>query len=577
MKHRRSVLSLLLCLGALTSAGMPSLSQQATDTQQKQEEPSGAFTASVNVHLVNVDVYVTDKKGNPITGLSADDFQLFEDGHPVKVTNFYAVTDGHPAQEATTAPEPEAAPVAPAPAPTPTPTPQEALPEEQRLWLIVYIDNYNTAPLNRNRIFRDLRQYLYQNVTPRDRVMLVSYNRTLNVQQSFTGDPQAIGRALLSLQSHAGKSSSYAQDRKDLMREIEDANSAAEVRGRVTQFARSIRNDMLFTIDAMRQMVDSLAGLPGRKVLLYVSDGLPLTPAKDLFYAMQRKFSDQTALSSAMEFDTSRNFKELAQAANANRVSFYTIDATGLVLSTGIAAENKGGSYEDDMRSSTEALAQTNEQDSIRLIAERTGGKAIVNTNDIGPGLEEMGRALNNYYSLGYSPVHPGDGRYHRIEVKVDRKDAELRYREGYRDRSETDRMADRVRASLRYGSEDNPLAVLIDPGTPTPHGDGTFVVPVAIKVPLDKITLIPQGDYHTGSLSIYFSAMDTDGDLSDVRHVRLPIQIPNDDMEKALKQVYGYHVELLLRSGRQRVAVAVADEFGGQEAFVGKTLSIAR
>ena len=103
-----------------------------------------------------------------------------------------------------------------------------------------------------------------------------------------------------------------------------------------------------------------------------------------------------------------------------------------------------------------------------------------------------MGEDLRNYYSLGYSPAHSGDGRYHKVEVKMKNKDWVVRHREGYRDKTAEARMADGVMSSLFFDVESNPLGIVVQRGRETRRDDGHFVVPIEVKIPIGKLVLVP-------------------------------------------------------------------------------------
>jgi hypothetical protein len=104
-------------------------------------------------------VFVTDKKGEPVRGLKQEDFQIFEDGHPVAISNFYSVDDSGKPRTAALLPPPVPGAAKPPGVEEPPP-----VPEEQRLYLIVYVDNFNIKPFNRNRVFRRIREFLDYNV-----------------------------------------------------------------------------------------------------------------------------------------------------------------------------------------------------------------------------------------------------------------------------------------------------------------------------------------------------------------------------------------------------------------------------
>lgn len=541
----------------------------ATALAQEESQPAGAFVETVDVSVVNVDVYVTDRQGNPVTGLTRGDFELRVDGKPESITNFYAVTG-----DIETASSHDETPVEPQPKPTPQgpptrPTEPEETPESQRLWMVIYVDNTNLDPLNRNRVFRQLREFLNDTVDPTDQIMVISYERTLNLRQPFTSDPQAVARTLLDLETTSGRSSAGAGDREEILRSIDEAQTANEVNLQIRQHAESIRNDMLFTIDALSETVRSLAGLPGRKALLYLSNGVPMTPGSDLFYAQHQKFRDGSALAREVEFNLSRRFQEVTNLANANRVAFYTLDAAGLEVGAGMDAEYRGRSVSADWHSSVRAAHQANMDDPLRFMAQRTGGMAILNTNDVGPGLEKVAAGFDSYYSLGFSRNMTVDGRYHEIKVRVKRKGLTVRHREGFREKNADTRMKEAVEAALHFGRKSNPLGIQISLSSTQETEGEQRRLPLVVRIPLGELLLVPQGDRHIGRVAVYFSALDNDGNLAPVQSVLIPIEIPDAELEEALQKVWPVRQELLLRAGRQTVAIAVRDELANRASVV--------
>ncbi|MGE5233016.1 MAG: VWA domain-containing protein, partial [Acidobacteriota bacterium] len=381
-------------LVALLLSSLPAPAQ----TQPTPSKEEGYFEA-VNVTVVNVDVYVTDKSGNRVRGLSPADFELFEDGRPVQISNFYVVENGKPVAEPTEPPAPQATPSPAAVAAAPP-----MRPEEQQLSLVIYIDNFNLKPFDRNRVFRELRQFLTQNVKQGDRVMLVTYDRERHVRVPFTTDLSAVAAATFDLEKISAQGVHQESDRRGLLDDIDRANSLNEVYSQVRTYAESQYNDLSFTTSALRDFVTSLAGLPGRKALLYVSDGLQIRAGEDLYYALQDKFKEQVSLLEAQTYDLSRTFQELAAEANANRVTFYTIDAAGLRVSSAASAETNSprSPYVDQVYTS-------NLQAPLQMMAEQTGGLAVLNANNVLPALQKIAIDFDTYYSLGYTPSHAGD------------------------------------------------------------------------------------------------------------------------------------------------------------------------
>ena len=142
------------------------------------QEQEGAFIETMDVNLVNVDVYVTDKKGKRVQGLTAEDFEIFEDGRPVTITNFYAMAEGRPAVETVPTMERPEVDLPPSQPEAAAPT----IPDEQRLHLIVYIDNLHIRPFNRNKVLSQVRTFLRTKMKQDSQTMLVTFERALKVR-----------------------------------------------------------------------------------------------------------------------------------------------------------------------------------------------------------------------------------------------------------------------------------------------------------------------------------------------------------------------------------------------------------
>ena len=579
MKSSQRLIALSLALGLGCGAALAQIRKpgQPLPAEPQSSEP---FADTVNVSVVNVDVYVTDKQGNPVTGLTKDDFELFENKRPVEVTNFYAVSNGKTVAQ----PEPPPPVVAAGEPAAPTPPPQPSLdsvrtPEDQRLRLIVYIANFNLRPFNRNRVMRDLRVFLGQKLGRDDQVMLATFDRELHIRRTFTSDPSVIAAALTELEKISAQGVHADSERRDVLERIEESRSIVEAESYARTYAESTYNDLSFSIDGLKKLADSLAGMPGRKAVVYVSDGLPMIAGQDVFYAIQNKYGEQsTSVTKTLQFDVSRRLNELAAQANANRTTFYTIDAAGLRVYESTTAEVRGHATGAGMTQIVESVRFSNLQSTLQLMAEKTGGMAVINTNTFMPALERMARDFNSYYSLGYTPSHFGDGRYYRIEVKVKgRKDLTVRHREGYRDKSVEARMNDGTIAALNFSFDENPLGVSLSFGLPKRRDDGFFLVPVEVKIPLGKLVLVPreQTQSEDARVRLFIAAIDSNGSTSDVQNLPLPISVPKADVAAAQNKHYTYSVNLLMRSGEQRVAVGVRDDIAAQASFVSRGLSV--
>ena len=481
-------------------------------------------------------------------------------GRPVKISNFYAIEGRQPVAETA---------ASSLSVDTPLPERLELLPEDEQLHLVVYVDNFNIRPFNRNRTFRRLREFLTKKLQRGDRVMLVTFDRSLKYRHPFTSNPDLVASALFDLEKLTGHALHYDSEHRDVMRAIVETDELSRVSHRVTQFAESRFNDMTFALEGLREIVDSLAGVSGRKALLYVSDGIPMTPGEDLFHALQHKYQDTGVLSRMRDFDLSRRFTLLTDAANTNQVTIYTIDAAGLRVAFSGTAEQ--GRYGDTpgLWQVVESMKVHNLQGPLLFMAERTGGTAIYNTNDAGDGLTRVATDFGTYYSLGYLPGHSGDGRFHKIKVKTKRKGLRVRHRHGYRDKPLPARMADSTLSTLRYGFDRNPLGIALRLGGQEAHERGNYLVDLVVTIPIGNLTLVPQREFHEARVKLFVAAMDEEGSMADVQEELVPIRIPLDELEQARGVNFNYSMRLLMRPGGHRIAVGIRDQIGSETSFI--------
>ena len=532
---------------------------------QEVDPLAGLFTDSVRVEVVNVEVFVTDKQGKPVTGISRDEFELRVDGEPMEISNFYAREGRARRPRRTPAPPPSAA-AEPPPAVAAGPS------VDQQLLLVIYVDNGNLRPLTRNKAFRYLRLFMLRSFGADDRFMVVSYDRSLKERQALTSDPQAVISALIEMEELNGYRLQADLERRDILSEIYDSRSPGEVSSLASVYADSVLHDVNNSIDALKRLVDSLAGVPGRKAVLYVSDGLAMRAGADVFTAMAEHFRLPQEEMRALNYDVSRRFETLASQANANRVVIYSVDASGLRphgnADVTVYKAGRGGNVE--------STHVANLQDPLFLMANETGGQVIANTNMYQPLLERIGEDFRSYYSLGFVSQTVGSGRYHTIEVKLrDRRDLQVRHREGYRDKPAEQRMTESVEAALRFGVEDNPLGVSVEFGERTRNDRQLFKVPMTVRIPMSKLVFFPVEQSHRSQVQLFISARSEGGETSSVEQIPHPIVIPAAQMDRALVSDYQLRHTMLMRPGKQLVAVGVRDEIGAVSSIVLQTLEV--
>ncbi len=523
------------------------------------------FFESLAVHVVNVDVVVTGRDGRPVHGLTADDFEVSEDGRPVPLTNFAEVGAATPAVRPT-------APARPAPRP-PTAAAEVEAAAAERLHLVVYVDNLFLSPFRRNQALRGVKRFLATELRPGDRVMVVSFDHSLSIEQTFTADPALAQDALDRLERVHALGEESATERRRVVDRIDKANGASEAASAADFYARGLYDDARHSVNALGELISSLGGLVGRKALVYVSEGLPMAAGEDLFNRVDDRFGrSTTGMLTSHRYLLRSELHELVAKANANRVTFYPIDAAGGGPRDSISAEHGGsaGSTVD-----LDFIHDANRQEPLLALAEGTGGRASLNTANVDGALAAMEADLTSYYSLGYTPAHQGDGRYHDISVRVKRRGVTVRHRLGYRDKTLESEVGDGTLAALFYGVGVNPLGVEVRFGTPESDGKGTWRLPLEVLIPIGRVTLVPTADGHRGRLRVSVAVMDGDGETSTPVQEPFPLAVPDADLETARGQVFTYAAELRMEAGTHQVAVGVTDEVGGDSSFLRRPVRI--
>jgi VWFA-related protein len=567
-----------------------------------------SFGETVDVDVVNVDVFVTDKNGHRVTGLKKGDFELQEDGRAAGVSNFAEITPA--ARPAVPAAPPATLSAQGLSAPA---APPEAAPDPQRqLSLVVFVDNLHIRPQNRTRAVDQIRKFLARSVRPGDRVLIASYDNNLHVRRSFTGDPAEIDATLREIerlptygqQEDAARRTAYQsmveldamiKCSKDMIRPVE-------------AYADQMRGEAVRTLAALTVVINSLSGVPGHRALLFVSDGISVNPGEELYQAASElcdgstngtktstgdlvplaerkgemgdggveavRWDPRTAPIDARKHSLVDRFQKLAAHASSNRVTFYTLQASGL---EGFATADAGGELNE--RGLAVGVVQqiqlNNLKSSLTELAVDTGGRAMLDVNDFLPELARMQEDFESYYSLGYTPGHAGDGKDHRIEVKVKKPGLQVRYRQTYRDKPLLEKLADRTLAALFHGFEENPLEVQIEIGDPSPAEDGQYAVPVRLRIPLFKLAILNQQESYQGKLRLLVATRDDKGGASSVRQVEVPLNIPRKEVLSALGQYYLYTLTLKMQPGAQHVAVAVRDELAAATSYLTRPVQV--
>jgi VWFA-related protein len=410
---RRLIVALALVVLSLT----PGSAQQQSAPPQGDQPQQPVFRAGIN--FVRVDVIATDRQDRPITDLTQADFEVFEDDQRQAIEQFRLIrVDGN------------LRPGDPVPRAIRTPGDEEAeLSREDARVFVFFLDDYHVRRSNSIRVREMLARFIQTQLRPRD-IVGIMYPMSPLDALGFTYDHDASARALMRFE---GRKYDYAPRNPIEEQYVRQRLSADQI--------EQIRNQV--TMTALQGLSTRLGGLrEGRKSIIFVSEGftalLPpqlrssdgsLPPGLTNPNARNSGAGENNPREEAATFfaqaEVERRMREVFTAANRNNASIYTVDPRGLTGSEFGIDENVGPRQDN----STLRWSQS----SLRWLAEETDGRAIVSTNDMTPGLNQMVQDSSFYYLIGYNSTQaPTDGRFHEIRVRVRRPGVELRARRGY-------------------------------------------------------------------------------------------------------------------------------------------------
>ena len=424
-RARQAASLLLLALVPLLAAGGQAQQQEAqqqqqqpepTQPQQPPEEQQQPPIFRADINFVRVDIIVTDRDGNPVTDLEADDFEVFEDGTPQTIESFRLI-------RITGIPEPGAEPARPIR--NAFDVEREAAREDVRVFAI-FLDDYHVRRGNDVRLREALVNFIQTQLAPTDMVAIM-YPLTPLDGVRPTRNHEAIVSELARFE---GRKYEY-----EARNEFERRYSHYP-----TSTVERVRNDV--SLSALKALVTHLGGLrEGRKALILVSEGYTnyLPPqlrdrAADMpgfgSHNSGDPFAGDNPREQTAEFfansELLSDLRTVFDAANRSNTAIYAIDPRGLA-----PFEFDSGQRAVGFRTDSRTLQST--MNTLRVLAEETDGRAIVNQNDFEPGLRQMVRDLSAYYLIGYnSSAAPSDGKFHEIKIRVKRDGLRVRARKGY-------------------------------------------------------------------------------------------------------------------------------------------------
>lgn len=527
---------LAVCIGAVALAN----AQQPAPQPDPQTPPP---TFRVEVNYVEVDAIVSDERGNLISDLTAADFEVLEDGKPQTISAFSLVN----------------IPVTRADRPlfAAEPIERDVQTNERvdgRVYLIV-LDDLHTHPLRTARVKAAARRFIEGHFGANDLAAVVHTSGRADAGQEFTNNPRLLLAAVDKFMGRKLRSSTleridrfYATQSTREQGERVDDPALAE-RG------HTARNALI----SIKNLAEFMSGIRGRrKAMLLLSEGID--------YDIHDVFNNRDA---STVLDATR---DAIGAATRGNVSIYAVDPRGL---SGLGEEAiEVSSFPDDTTTGISTTSMYDElrlaQDSLRTLADETGGFAAVNRNDFDSAFERIVQDNSVYYVLGYYPSNDRrDGRFRKIEVRVKRPGLRIRYRKGYaapRGRAPETRNDTTSSAAMR-DAMNSPLPMAGLPiaafAAPFKGAAPNATVALALELEAGVLEYVEKDGVFTNNLEVGFTALDAKGKVTPGDRNTVNLALKPDTLERV--KAHGFRVlsQIDLPPGRYQLRIAAAGSGG--------------
>lgn len=424
-------------------------SSKAASSTQAPAKDEQDDVVRISTGLVQLDAVVT-KDGKQITDLTADDFEISEDGKPQTITHFSYVSNVPATAEVT----PKNLPPTPPPGTsTGSVLPAVNRPRETRRTIAIVVDDLGISLESMSPVKNQLRKFVDEQLQPNDLVAIIRTGGEVGSLQQFTTDRRLLYRAIESLRwnlcSRVGNSALAPAPSMTV-----PSNTLGTGQNAVGLCANVHGGPLKSTVRALRFILQGMRDLPGRKSMVLLSDNLPLDipdldslergPIRPPAPVTDGPDADKVRGIDETQFGNEGVLRRTAEMANRASVVIYSVDTRG-IKATGITASDNltpsgpltrpaGTGYlsASALRALSDRKAEMQDaRGGMSLLARQTGGFLVSNTNDFG--LPRVLLDQEGYYLIGYRPGAETFNRaFHNIKAKVKRPGLTLRTREGF-------------------------------------------------------------------------------------------------------------------------------------------------
>jgi VWFA-related protein len=518
---------------------------------------SGPVKFSITQQLVIEDVTVIDKSGKPVEGLTAKDFTVTEDNVPQTISfcEYQKLDENAPVTPVAAAP-----PVAPdAPAAAPPTAERDKVPPvvvtsispekpgdiryKDRRLIALYFDMSAMPVPDQLRAQAAAIKFIHTQMSPADLMALISFSDSVKILQDFTDNRDELEKKIIKL--FIGEGQGF---------DVTDADDSAADVG--SAFGEDDSEFNLFNTDrqlaALQTAVKMLGQLNEKKVMVYFASGLRLNGV-----------------------DNQAQFQATINAAVRSNVTFFTVDARGLVAQAPLGDATHGSPGTIAMYSGSSANAFTNNfqksQDTLYGLAADTGGKALLDNNDLGRGILNAEQSISSYYILGYYSANAAlDGRFRRIKITYNGDpSAKVTYRQGYYagkvfQKFTTVDKERQLQDALMLGDPITELTIVMEVNY-FQLNSAEYFVPVVAKIPGSELALARRrGADH--------ALIDFIGEVKDEYNVtvanvrdKVDVKLSGETAERLSKQPIQYETAFTLLPGTYTIKFLARDDETGR------------
>jgi VWFA-related protein len=505
----------------------------------------------ISTNLVQVDVVVT-KDGKPVPNLTAEDFELFQDGKRQAITSFAYISNVS---------NPTAAPVEKG---TTGVTPYVRLqPGEARRIIAFVVDDLGLSAESMVQVRRQLRKFVNEQLQPNDLIAIVRTGSELGALQQFTNDKRLLTRAVEQLRWNMCNRVGISVLRPFM---AGSANSSSDVP--VCGY-----RTYAMTLKSLRFIIDSMGYLPGRKSMVLLSDSVPRESQDEMFPERGVLRDAEIVKNDPLNLppdstNYSFSLQKLAEKAIRNSVVIYSVDTQGLQYTGPTAADSFGSGNPRQMMNVMSQRSQLlySRREGGELIAKQTGGFQIRNSNSYG--FDRIMADQSGYYLLGYRPTDETfNRRFHQIKAKLKRGGMSVRTRFGFFGVTEEEakRAAPSSRDLTNIALASPFVAQDIEVDLTSFFADDKTSGPVVrsfVYIDAQNVTLTQIEGRYQGALELHGVIYGDNGTI--VQHISqgANLSLSNEDYEQAMRYGMGVGFDMpVKRTGSFQVRVVAKDK----------------